>query len=271
MPVWKTLRSVTPATLPLVLAGCMIGGDFGVREQADWTGTYTLAPGGELSMTNTNGVIEVRAWDQPKIEVRAEKIARAGTREKAREALAAIEITERVRPDAVEIETKLPQGGSGGILPMLLGGAGNFRVDYHVRAPADALVRLQTSNGKVSVIGIRGGTKAQATNGGVDGEDLGGHVVARTTNGYVRVGVREIKGDGVELRTTNGVIALKMPATAGADLSARVTNGAISLDDVTLEANGTTSRRRVEGRVNGGGPRVELETTNGSIRISGVR
>ena len=54
-----------------------------------------------------------------------------------------------------------------------------------------------------------------------------------------------------------------MPAT----ISASVTNGGISADGLSIETT-ESSRRRLEGRLNGGGPQVRLEGTNGGIRIA---
>ena len=59
-----------------------------------------------------------------------------------------------------------------------------------------------------------------------------------------------------------------MPAALAADLSAHVTNGGIHVDDaLKFEAVGEQNRRNVEGKLNGGGRKVEASTTNGGIHI----
>jgi hypothetical protein len=40
-------------------------------------------------------------------------------------------------------------------------------------------------------------------------------------------------------------------------------------DQLAVESTGEKNRRRLEGRLNGGGSRVELATTNGGIHITG--
>jgi hypothetical protein len=72
----------------------------------------------------------------------------------------------------------------------------------------------------------------------------------------------------VKLECTNGGIRLRLPADAKASISARITNGGIETSGLTLDATGAQSRRRLDGRLNGGGPRIDLEGTNGGIRIS---
>ena len=46
-------------------------------------------------------------------------------------------------------------------------------------------------------------------------------------------------------------------------------NGGISAGDLPIETTGENNRRRLEGRLNGGGARIQIEGTNGGITISG--
>jgi DUF4097 and DUF4098 domain-containing protein YvlB len=55
-----------------------------------------------------------------------------------------------------------------------------------------------------------------------------------------------------------------LPSDVSAELSARTTNGSITTD-FPIRVEGRWSRRSLEGSLNGGGQRIELRTTNGSI------
>ena len=60
------------------------------------------------------------------------------------------------------------------------------------------------------------------------------------------------------------------PATGGLeslDSSASVTNGGINVEGLSIETT-ESSRRRLEGRLNGGGAPIRLEGTNGGIHIA---
>jgi hypothetical protein len=59
---------------------------------------------------------------------------------------------------------------------------------------------------------------------------------------------------------------LRLPGDAKADIR-RVSNGGIDAEGLPVDAT-EKSRRRFEGRMNGGGPRIEIEGTNGGIRIA---
>ena len=50
-------------------------------------------------------------------------------------------------------------------------------------------------------------------------------------------------------------------------MSASVTNGGINVGSLDNFEVTEKSRRRLEGKMNGGGTAVELHTTNGSIRL----
>jgi DUF4097 and DUF4098 domain-containing protein YvlB len=57
-----------------------------------------------------------------------------------------------------------------------------------------------------------------------------------------------------------------VPATFRANLDASTTNGSIR-SDLPVTVSGQINRRSLRGALNGGGPELELETTNGSIQI----
>ncbi len=228
----------------------------------EWKKTYQLAPGGQVEVVNMNGSIQVEPSDGNTVEVTAEKIARGMNDEAAKETLKNIEIREEVTPDRVRLQTAIPSGG------------GNFshrEVNYRLTVPRQASVRLRTSNGTVRAAGIRGDARLETTNGSIHATGLGGSIEGGTTNGSVTIEVDSLGKDGIRLETTNGSIALTMPSAAKADIAARCVNGSVRATNLNVvsQGSGETSRRRLEGPVNGGGPKITLETTNGSVRLTG--
>jgi len=137
-----------------------------------------------------------------------------------------------------------------------------------VKVPASVEVRLTTVNGGIELSGLKGRVTAEATNGGIKVHDVSGALDASTTNGGVEAELTDVADSGVRLGCTNGGIRLRLPSNAKATISARVTNGGIHTDGIDIEPVGEASRRRLEGRLNGGGPRIDLEGTNGGIRIA---
>ena len=258
-----TARTLGPCTLvfSLAAASCVVPvGGLTARAADEWTRRYPLADKGVVEIENTNGLVEIEGAPGAMVEVRAERIARAMTDAAARQLLPRIAIKEDISPDRVAISTERMEG-------IVIGVA--VEVRYHVRVPKGAAVRVTTTNGRITLGGLDGRVTARTTNGGLSGTALSGGVNARATNGTVSVEMASIGGgkdDSIELRTTNGGIGLKLPVNARADLMASVTNGSISVTGFDIEASEQT-RRKVEGRINGGGTPIELSTTNGSIRV----
>jgi hypothetical protein len=232
-------------------------GNLAGRATDEWTHTYPLAAGGQVRIGNTNGKVEIEGTDGNTVEIRAERIARGVTDTAAQELLPRIEIKEDIRPDRVSVETARMSG--------IMFGA-SFEVRYHVRAPKSAVIDASNTNGLVVVSDISGKVRAHTTNGGVTGKGLSGGVDAAATNGRVNIELAAVGSDRIALRTTNGGVSLTVPESAKADISASCTNGGISVTGVKLEIS-EQSRRRLEGKLNGGGTPIELHTTNGGVRL----
>jgi hypothetical protein len=252
-------RLVTVLALALLVSACdMSLGNLAGRATDEWTHRYPLTAGGEVRVVNTNGRIEVEPGEDGQVEIRAERIARAATDAGARELLPRIAIKEDVAPDRVFIETARLSG-------IMIGAA--FEVRYHVRAPRNAVVNMTNTNGQVTLNGLAGKIIARTTNGAVVGKALTGTVEARTTNGTVNLDLAAVGSERISARTTNGSVVVSLPEDARIDVAASWTNGGINVaPDLKLEVT-DRSRRRFEGRMNGGGTRLELETTNGGIRL----
>lgn len=257
------VRLVAPVLLVpalIVAAGCDIAmADLKARETAEWRKSYQLQPGGRVEISNVNGRITVEPSGSDAVEIIAEKKARGASPEAAKAALERVEIREESSASSIRVETKVPRTSG------LFGGS--VEVAYRVRVPASADVKFTTVNGGIEVERLAGRVNVETVNGGIVARDIEGAIEASTVNGGIDVDVRHIAAGGVKLGCTNGGIKLRLPADAKADVTASVVNGGIDAD-VPLETS-QKSRRRLEGRLNGGGPRVELQGTNGGIRIAG--
>ena len=86
-------------------------------------------------------------------------------------------------------------------------------------------------------------------------------------NGAVQMDLSGAGSEAVRLHTTNGAVTLTLPESAKATLSASVTNGGISVGEFQNLDVSEKSRRRFEAKLNGGGTPIELQTTNGGVRI----
>ena len=255
-------RAVALALLPalaVAASGCdVLTADLKHTETAKWEKTYQLADGGRVEVRTVNGKITVEPSSGNTVEVVAVKSARGATGEAARAELGRIEIAEQASIDAVRIETKVAKG------ERWFGGG--TQVSYTVRVPAGAETTFVTVNGEVNVTGLTGKTTLETTNGGVVARNIGGAVEASATNGGVDVEVSRVAEGGVRMSCTNGGLSLALPSDAKASISASITNGGIDTGGLELRTS-ESSRRRLVGTLNGGGPEIRIQGTNGGITL----
>jgi hypothetical protein len=261
MPRLRALAALPlVAALSSLTAACDIALS-GAREEATETVTrsFPLSPGGTLDISTTNGRIEVVAGSAPTVEVKAVKVARAATKEGAAELLKSLQLKEEVTPDLVKLRAERAKGG-------LTGWGTSAEVRYVVQVPANTKVLLNTTNGEIEVVNVTASAQLETVNGQINARGLGGDVKASTTNGGVDIALASINGD-VTVETTNGGVTVRLPADAKALLLGRTTNGGLSVDGLQVEEV-ERSRRRLEAKLNGGGRRIEAETTNGGITFT---
>jgi DUF4097 and DUF4098 domain-containing protein YvlB len=245
-------------------AGCdIVTADLRAEESAQWHKSYTLDPKGHLEIHNVNGRIQVEPSTGNAVDVEATKKARGASGEAAKAALDRVSIVEDLSDGRIRIDTKIARTEGFSFM------SGNATVEYHVKVPAGADVRFTTVNGGVEVTGLEGNVVAQTTNGGVTARNIGaGRFEASTTNGGLDIDLSQMPDGGVKLGCVNGGIKVRLPRDAKATISASITNGGINAADLPVDVTGETSRRHFEGRLNGGGPRLEAQGVNGGIRLT---
>lgn len=248
--------------------------------------SHPLAPGGRLDVSNVNGSVIIEAWDKAEVELTAEKQAKAGSEEEAKKQLALVKVEVTKTGDGLKIATKMPKRNYG-FLDWVFGRSVNVSVRYTLRVPRKAQLdvdtvngglkvsgtegkaRLITVNGSIDVVRVAGRIDAETTNGGVQVTDSRGAVSALTTNGGIEVELRNVTpGSDLALSTTNGAISVRLPKNVRLSLDAATTNGRVS--SAFSVGRGSTGKRRLSGDINGGGGKLRVRTTNGSIRIEEI-
>ena len=200
--VRRRLAALVLPVLVVATSACDIAmAEHKEKETAEWRKTYELQPGGRVEIGNVNGKIDVRPGTGNTVEVIAEKMASAASRDAAKEALKRIEIQEESSASLVKIDTKIIKSASG-----LFNGV-NLQVQYTIRVPAGVQLQIATVNGGLEITGVQGKVHAEATNGGIRARDVTGPIDASTTNGGVEVDLSKLT-DNIKLETVNGGIKI---------------------------------------------------------------
>jgi hypothetical protein len=247
----------------------LIGNVEASRLSKDLKKTVYFRPGGKVRLNNTNGQISVTPWDKDSVEVYAEIEVRAGSQGDAEALMNRVEILIEQHSDRLLVEADYPKAmGGDGLWDWIFGRKPKVKVEFWLRVPSKTDLQLKSVNGGVQVRDVEGSASLRTTNGSVDADGIEGSVSARTVNGRIQVGLNHVDVDGeMSFHTTNGSIRLYLPEDIEADIEASTTNGSISTD-FPMEVRGKFNRKRVRGRINGGGGFIDLHTVNGSIQIS---
>jgi DUF4097 and DUF4098 domain-containing protein YvlB len=109
--------------------------------------------------------------------------------------------------------------------------------------PRRSSLDIATSNGAILVSGVEG------------------RMQLITSNGAIRV--HDAAGFDIHAHTSNGSIEIASLGGIHADVSAHTSNGAIHCDGGSLA--GRRGENYIEGKIGGGGAKLDLQTSNGSI------
>ena len=266
MPLLRTLLVVclvgagTACDIQVSKQGDVAVGVASGKASDEWQRTYSLPKGGRLEIINVNGKIEVSPATGSQIEVWAYREVQTRNEEEAKARLAKAQMVEDVGPDHVRIEAKPNDQG------VSFGPHGRVRVDYRVNVPAGLVTSFRTENGPMRLENIEGRMTLASTNGPIIGRGLSGSVDASTVNGGIEIGLTSVSGDST-LATVNGPATLIVSPDVSADIEAAAINGGVTTQDGLPLTTSDRTNKRVTGRINDGGPRISVHTTNGGVRV----
>jgi DUF4097 and DUF4098 domain-containing protein YvlB len=127
-------------------------------------------------------------------------------------------------------------------------------------------VNVRTAGGSIHIDGVRNGLEARTSGGSVNLTHVGGIVNAQTSGGSISAEFSEAPTGACTLHTAGGGIDVTLDPSWAIDLDAQTSAGGVDTQiPVTIE--GQQHRSVLRGKINGGGPRLELRTSAGRIEI----
>jgi DUF4097 and DUF4098 domain-containing protein YvlB len=279
----------------------------GQRYREDFHFSFPLSDGGSLRLENMNGSVEISGWDKNTVDIDGTKYASTDYRLKEMKvnidpspnsiSIRTVPPLGHLGNSGARFVIHVPRHTD---LSQIISSNGSIRVEdvegtsvlrtsngsVHATGTAGSL-EVQTSNGAVEVSDTKGDTSLRTSNGSIKANGIRkGRFSATTTNGSITAHLQEADSSPVQLQSSNGHIELtmdkvrevrastsnssvtvRMPASAGAMVDAHTSNSSITCDfDVNLRA-GEISKHHLQGTIGGGGPLLDLGTSNGSIKI----
>jgi len=234
-----------------------------------------------LLVDNINGFIHVTGAPGSQVRVSVDRETRAWSKDAADEAAREVKLDMSQQGNFVRLYADGPFRGNNGT---------NYRgddyygyrviFDFEIEVPQDTELVLKNLNSPIEVKKTTADYDIHGLNGKIDVEEVSGSGSIQTLNGGVRVAYTRNPQRETHFKTLNGSIDVYFQPSLDADLHFKRLNGEIYTDfDVTLlptqigsirDLNGRyvyRSDRSAAGRAGKGGPELDFETLNGSIRL----
>ena len=162
------------------------------------------------------------------------------------------------------------------------GGIRLSRIHGEVEArTSNGTIEAQDVDGNVNLHTSNGSIRAEASHGSFEGVTSNGSITARlkdpattwpmraeSSNGHIELTLDAAKVPEVRASTSNSSIVLRLPATAQARVRANTSRSSVTSDFDELRSDYDRHRHsQLQGTIGGGGPLIELSSSNGSIKI----
>ena len=73
--------------------------------------------------------------------------------------------------------------------------------------------------------------------------------------------------EDASLTTSGGSITARLPSDVAIDIDASTSGGRVKSE---FDVSGKVKKQRIRGKINGGGPELELHTSGGSVRVEKI-
>ncbi len=220
------------AAAVLATAGCSTV-DEALRAKAERTVEleHALSPGSQLSVSTTNGSIEVTGQETDRVYVIATIVARGATKDQARELAEQIVVRLEPRAGGLQVEVEKPAPAD----------SKSVRISYEIIVPRQTTVDIASASGSVEMADLIGNPTARTASGSIEASRITGSIRFQSSSGSIWCS--EVDQGDVQLESASGSVRLTDGSSLGVcqlgAMSGSVT--AQRLDARTLRMNSSSS------------------------------
>ncbi len=232
-----------------------------------FTETFDVNLGGQLTVKTDAGSIKIETHDEATIELRVKIENQEGNEFSYRHELSNGNLTiigevERkrswVRNLKVEFNLLIPE---------------NYNVELNTSGGSLSIEDLtgelnaSTSGGSINIGNIVGDVKLHTSGGSINTDTVTGNLDAHTSGGSIKVTIDKQLTEDAKLTTSGGSITAYLIPDIQIDINASTSGGRVRSN---FEIDGKVKKMSVRGSINGGGPKLTLKTSGGSIKIKEI-
>lgn len=217
--------------------------------------TLNLDPGGSVTLDSLRGSVRVSTWDRAEVEIKAH-IDAAGSSSQDLRRFDLTNVGIDSAANSVYIRTEVPANccSDTGRSP---------DVHYVVRLPRTAQLRIHDHASNIEIQDLAGALELDTHRGTARIHGLSGPLDLATHRGDAEVDFAAFQGPS-RVETHSGKVELRLPRNSRFNLEATVDRKASFHSSFSML---TTVGRRMQGTVNGGGPRLEILADKGDIDL----
>jgi DUF4097 and DUF4098 domain-containing protein YvlB len=269
---------------------------------ANFGKSFTVTPGGKLTLKVDRGDVHVSGGAQNTVEVRVTRKVTRADEPTADRIIEEHRVEMEENENGISITAQAPPSlDSNSLLGLFT--RPNLDVHYEITVPAQWDVELRTAGGVVNVSDVKGSLTATTLGGdmrfanipgAVDAQTMGGNIHATKCNGSLlvktaggEITIEDFAGPFVkastaggdisadfaaaptsycDLRTAGGGVVAKLPGSAKLTLDAETMGGEVT-SDLKVQTAGKHQGGHLQGTINGGGPVLKLRTMGGDIKV----
>ncbi len=125
---------------------------------------------------------------------------------------------------------------------------------------------VRTSGGSIEVQRVAGDLVAHTSGGGIVAGEVFGSIDASSSGGSIRASLAQQPRGDSKLSTSGGSITLSVAGNVAIDLDAHTSGGDVTTD-MPVTILGRQSDSSLNGKMNGGGPKLVLRSSGGDIKV----
>jgi len=265
------MRTLRPAILLALLGlACLYTYKLEIPENRSWPASGITA----ISIATGNGRIAVSAAAETTISARITRHCYGRDKADAEQAIRNVTIFDTIVGTELMLEAEMPSGNR------------SYGAHFEVTCPESLRLSLTTSNGGVSLTGMRAGADATTSNGSIALLNTAGAMNLATSNGTVTVQVHRgpinvsTSNGAVEcdlaqlgptesatLKTSNAKVTLLLPADVSATFDAKTSSSDVTITGFGVVEYEISERAHKKGRIGSGASTLQVETSNADILI----
>jgi hypothetical protein len=217
----------------------------------DFHNSYTIRGGGQISVSNISGTIQVTGYGGSTIDV---KTYRSG-RDKDR-----VKVEDNSVGDRIELRAWYPKDCNC-----------DASINFEVLVPNQVTYSqsFHSVSGDIEILGVHGNVKTAAVSGNVTAKGIAGTVSASSVSGDVDAEISALEGtEDMKFNSVSGSVRVVAPAALSAKIEMSSLSGTLDTNfPILVQTEKHGAGRKANGQLGNGTNKLKITTVSGNVAL----